>query len=274
MTKKRLITTMSNKKRDIMLSAAAAGVNPSPQNTRTKGIPLVISPLTGNAANTNTHLCAFIPSYRGLVPNNYSYLAARTSTRTWVKGISETYSITPSDASAWWWRRIVISYKGDWNTTLPVMFQNIGAQLSTGGTTYRSFVDLTGDSSGSFTDFWDQINEVLFQGVKSTDWLDPMLAKVDNQRVTLISDKTRVISTANDSPRPRIIRTYVPVHKTIQYDDEENGTSVTPSFMSTQNKTGIGNLYVFDLFNCRAPISNISSQLQVSSTMTYYWHEK
>lgn len=273
MTRKRLITTMSNKKRDTMVCSAASGVNPSPQNTRLPTNSLIMGVATGNST-TGTHMSVFMPSYRGLVPNNYAYLAARTSSRTWVKGISETYSIIPSDASCWWWRRIVIHYKGDWNNTPPIIFQNIGAQTSTGGTTYRYFTDLTGDASGAFTNLFDSVNDILFRGVKTTDWSDPMLAKVDTARVSLISDVTRMISSQNDSPRPRNVKTYVPVNKTIQYDDEENGTSVTPSFMAVENKIGIGNIYVFDLFNCRAPISVASTQLQVSSSMTYYWHEK
>lgn len=273
MTRKRLITTMSNKKRDLMISAAATGVNPSPQNTRVVGSPLVMNSTTGNST-TNVHLTMYMPSYRGLVPNNYSYLAARTSTRTWVKGISEIYSMVPSDLSAWWWRRIVVSYKGDWNNTTSAMFQQIGAQGATGGTTYRGFADLTGDSSGSFTALFDSVNDILFRGVKSTDWTNPILAPVDTSRVTKISDVTRVISSQNDAPRPKTVKTYVAINKTLQYDDEENGTSVTPSFMAVENKIGIGNIYVFDLFHCPAPLSTTASQLQVSSSMTYYWHER
>lgn len=264
---------MSNKKRDTMLSAAAVGVNPSPQNTKVVGQKFVISPNTTNPS-AGVHMSVFMPSYRGLVPNNYAFLAARTSTRTWVKGISETYSLTPSDSSCWEWRRIVIHYKGDWNNTPNSIFQNIGAQNTTAAATYRFFTDLTGDSSGGFTAFWDSVNDVLFRGVLTTDWVDPMLAKIDTSRVTKLSDVTRRISSHNDTPAPRVVRTYVPVNKTLQYDDEENGTSITPSNLAVENKIGIGNIYVFDFFACRAPISLTASQLQITSQMTYYWHEK
>ncbi|QCX35070.1 capsid protein [Blackfly genomovirus 7] len=273
MTRKRLITTMSSKKRDTMLSAAAVGVNPSPQNTKVVGQKLTINPIPTNTS-AGVHMSVFMPSYRGLVPNNYSFLAARDRHTDVGKGISETYQLNPSDASMWQWRRVVVHYKGDFNNTPPSVFQNIGAQNAAGGATYRFFTDMTGDTTGGFTAFYDSVNDVLFRGILTTDWLNPLLAKIDTARVTVLSDVSRSLSSQNDSPRPRFIKTYVPVNRTLQYDDEENGTSVTPSFVAVENKIGIGNIYVFDFFGCSAPISTVSSQLSVTSQMTYYWHEK
>lgn len=227
---------------------------------------------TTNTSANGVHMIAFAPSVRGLVPNNYAYVSARTATRTFVKGIAETYQIIPSDASAWEWRRIVVSLKGGFNTNLAIV-EAIGAQFAT-NTTMRYMKDLTGDTSGPYLALWDAIQDILFRGVKVTDWLDQMGAPLDTSRVNVHSDRRRVISSGNDASKPRHVKTYVPINKTLQYDDEENGINISPSKFSVESKIGIGDVYVFDMFACRAPINATSSQLQVGSTQTYYWHEK
>lgn len=272
-SKRRSLTDrMSHKKRDIMCSAAAPGVNPSPGTSPVANQPLIIGTSTNNTAAAGVHMTAFCPSYRTLVPSNYSYTSARTATRTFVKGIGETYHIVPSDQSSWEWRRIVVSLKG--NFALPVSTtQAIGAQFSTGNT-QRYYKDITGDTTGIYQALWDNIQDYVFRGVKVTDWLDQMTAPLDNLRVDIRSDTRRTISSANDAPRPRTYKTYVPINKSVVYADEENGTTISPTSFSVDSKSGIGDIYILDLFTCRAPISTVSTQLQVSSTQTYYWHEK
>lgn len=263
---------MSQKKRDTMQSAAPTGVNPSPAATALNGQALVLSSVTTNSSAFGIHMLAFSPSVRNLIPNNYAYVAARTATRTYVKGISETYRLVPSDASCWEWRRIVCSIKGGFGRSNSDI-ELIGAQYST-NPTQRYLKDITGDTTGPYTQMWDAVQDILFRGVKTTDWTDQMTAPVDTARVTLHSDKRRTLFSSNDAPRPRLVKTYVPINKTIQYDDEENGISITPSKFAVESKIGIGDIYIFDMLTCRAPISATTSQLQVVSTQTYYWHEK
>jgi len=274
-SRKSLADRMSHKKRDTMLSQAGAAVNPSP-GAATASRSLVLGALTTNTSAQNVHMTFNVPSWRWLVPNNYDYLAARTSTRTYVKGLSETYDITPSDASSWTWRRIVFTYKGDF--ALPDASQYVigenGAQSSASAVSYRQMRDITGDTTGGYVALWDKIQDFLFRGVKTTDWANQLTVPVDTQRVDLLSDRTRFISSNNDSPRPRTFRTYVPVNKTLVYDDEENGTIISPTPYAVDTKVGIGNIYVIDMFCCRAPINTTSTQIQIASTQTYYWHEK
>jgi len=274
-SRRSLTDRMSHKKRDTMLSVAGPGPNPSP-GAATTTRSLVLGVATTNTAANRVHMIIQMPSMRWLVPNNYAYLSARTATRTYVKGIGEHYNITPSDASQWNWRRIVFSYKGDWGTldSAAYTFNEIGAQFAASSVTYRQMRDITGDTSGGYVNLWDQVQDFLFRGVKTTDWIDQMVTPVDTKRVDLISDRTRIISSQNDSPRPRMVKTYVPINKTLQYDDEENGITISPRPLATDTKVGIGNIYVVDLFSCQAPINVASTQLQVNSTQTYYWHEK
>jgi len=271
-SRKSLADRMSHKKRDIMVSAAGPGLNPSPGTQVVVNQNLVINITTNNSAADGIHMTGYIPSARSLSPNNYAYSAIRTATRTYVKGISEMYHFVPSDASAWEWRRIVVAQKYLFGQSRTAM-TDIAAQFGT-GTTYRYFKDLTGDASGSYTAIWDAVQDVLFAGVKTVDWQDPMTAPVDRARVTLLSDKRRMITSNNDAPRPRMVKTYVPINKTIQYDDEENGVLISPTRFSVDNNIGLGDIFVFDMFTVRAPVNAVSSQLQIRSTMTYYWHEK
>jgi len=263
---------MSHKKRDTMQSAAGVGLNPSPASAPLANQPLTLGATTTNPSANNTHMVAYSPSIRTLTPNNYAYMSARTATRTFVKGLAETYRIVPSDASAWEWRRIVVSVKGKFGGT-PTTIEQIGAQFAN-NTTYRYMKDLTGDTSGNYQVLWDAIQDILFRGVKTIDWGSQMTAPVDTARVTLISDKRRMITSQNDAVRPREVKTYIPINKTLQYDDEENGTIISPSKVAVESKIGIGDIYVFDMFACPAPINVASSQLQIVSTQTYYWHEK
>lgn len=264
---------MSIKKRDTMLSASGSGVNPSPGATPQVDLPFVLGPIPTYLLADKVHVMAFCPSYRWASANGPQTIASRTNARTYVKGISETYQLVPQDASSWEWRRICVSVKGLLSLS-PDTLQLIGAQFTAGNTTYRYFKDLTGDTSGAYITLWERIQSWLFIGTKGTDWNDQMTAKLDRARFNVHSDVMRRISSHNDSSSPRTVKTYVPINKTIQYDDEENGISMSTLPYSTQNKIGLGDIYIFDLFSVRAPINGTSSQLQVRSSMTYYWHEK
>lgn len=256
-----------------MLSAAATGTNPSPQNTTVPGQVLTINATTTNTSAANVHMIFFSPTYRFLVPNTYAYLAARTSTRPYIRGIAENYALVPNDSTLWYHRRIVVACKEVVGNT-PAVSQVTGAQAIAGATSYRQMHDITGDSSSAFSATWDFIQDQLFQGVKTTDWSDQMTAKVDNARFTVIADARYALSSANAASRPRFKKFWTPINKTIQYDDEENGTSITPSPFSIDSKPGVGNIFVLDLFEAPAPISTTTSTLSISSTQTLYWHEK
>lgn len=262
---------MARKKRDTMVSAGQPGTNPDP-NTSLSGNESRINALTTNTSAAGVHCYAFSPSYRWLTPNNATYIANRTATRTYVRGYAERYSLVPSDDSVWHWRRIVFSSK---DATLALIRDETGAQSTSAATnSSRKFRDLTGVATGNFQTTWDGIQDDLFKGVKVTDWNDQMTAPVDTARVNLYSDKLRVIKSGNARPAPRYVKTYVPINKTIQYDDEENGISITSQPVSVGSKPGVGDIFVIDLFVCKAPVAAATSALNISSTATYYWSEK
>lgn len=263
---------MATKKRDIMVSIAAQGTNPSPTAAASVG-NLRISAAVTNAAANGVHMTLFSPTYRYLQPNNAAYIAFRTSSRPFIKGIAETYAFLPNDGSVWYHRRIVVATKFQFTADAATL-QGIGAQSGPGAVSYRRFSDLTGQASGAYQQMWDVVQDQLFQGVKLTDWTDQMTAKVDNTRFTVLADKRYALTSGNAAPRPYFKKHYTKIEKTVVYDDEENGTSITPSPFSVDSKPGIGNVFVFDLFEAPVPIDTVTSTLAITSTQTLYWHEK
>jgi len=269
-SKKRMMNMMSRKKRDTMLSQAAAAVNPDPNSTTVDG-PLKITANTVSTYHAGFHVTLQCPSYRWLNPNNAAYLALRTDTRPFIRGLAEQYELVPDDASVWMHRRIVFATKSRF---VEAVMANIGAQPAVGdANSHRQFRDMSGTTSGNYTTLQTQIFDIVFRGVDTTDWRNPMLARVDTARVDLLSDVRHQISSNNDVGRTRYKKFWTPVNKTIHYDDEENGLSVSPAAMSVMDKRGMGNIFVLDLFECINPHDD-ATQLSISTQQTLYWHEK
>lgn len=256
------------------MSQAATAVNPNPNSTVVDG-GLTITDTTTSTYHAGNHMTLFIPSYRFLVANNSAFKSFRTATRVYVKGLAEQYQIVTSDASVWEHRRIVWASKDVYSATAAA---NIGAQSAQGDTnSHRVFRDMSGVTSGTYTDLQTRLYDVVFEGVDSVDWRTPMLAKVDRARCLVLSDTKYQIRSGNAVSSTRYKKFWTPINKTIQYDDEENGLSISPSPISVSSKPGIGNIYVMDLFICanRDPATAAgSAALQVSSEQTIYWHEK
>lgn len=257
-----------------MMSAAGTAVNPNPNSTTTDG-PLIISGNTTNSYHSGYHMTLQCPSFRFLNPSNAAYLAYRTDTRPYIVGLSETYFLNPGDAGVWEHRRIVFGSK---STFVAAILPNIGAQQSSGDvSTRRQFRDMSGVTTGNYTDLQTQLYDQVFTGVDTVDWRNPMIAKTDKARIDVYSDVRYQISSQNQVGRSRFKRFYTPIKKTIQYDDEENGLSISPSAVSVQDKRGMGNIYVLDIFvllNPAIPATPGSSEMAISSQQTLYWHEK
>jgi len=272
-SKRKLVDMTSVKKRDTMIVASAGGINPDPKVITVTGRIAQLG--YGTVDASGIHVILFNPTHRWLVPNNAAYQAYRTSTRPFLKGLLERVELNPTDGSTWWWRRIIFAIKGRVGNTLTTE-ANIGAQATSGATSYRQFRDLSGEASGNYFDTNVNMQATLFEGVVGTDWLSPMSAKIDRSRVTLIKDKSRMLSSGNDWGKPKIYRDYTPINKTLVYDDEENGLSMNPSPLSTSSKAGIGNIYVVDFFQCPRPANagTPGSGITVNPQSTLYWHEK
>lgn len=261
---------LSKKKKDTMLSYAATAVNPDPNSTTVSG-PLKITGSTTNTYHSGVHMTLQCPTYRNLHPSNAAYTALRTSSRPFLKGLAEHYEIIPDDNSVWRHRRVVFATKSRF---VESVMANIGAQPdSVTLSTARQFRDMSGTTTGNYTNLQAQLYDVVFKGVDTLDWRNPFIAPLDSARIDILSDKTYQIYSGNDMGRSRIKKFYTPINKTIQYDDEENGISVSPSSLSVMDKRGMGNMFVLDLFHCENQ-GDAASSLSIQSQQTLYWHEK
>jgi len=273
MSKRRLIDATSTKKKDTMIVASLGGINPDPKAITTSGrIPQFAY---NTVDSSNVHMIVFNPTHRFLVPNNAAYKAYRTSSAPYIRGYLERVELNPTDGATWWWRRVVFAVKSSLAVDATTD-ANLGAQATAGATSYRQVRDLSGESTGNYHDTNVAIQTLMFEGVQGVDWLDPLSAKLDRTRVTIIKDKTRTLSSGNDIGRPRIIRDYTPINKTLVYDDEENGLSMNPAPFSVESKAGIGNIYVVDFLNCPRPANTGSpgTGITFNPAATLYWHEK
>lgn len=260
---------MSRKKRDNMLSAAASGSNPSPATAPSVGVPLQMNQTNDNG---RVHMTLANLSHRYLVPNNSAFTAYRTDTYTYVKGFSQTYTVVPSSATAWWHRRIMFASK-DLFTSTQVQ-TTIGVQPFTESNTALPMRDLgNAPTDGPYEELRNAVLLQLFAGTPGIDWVSPFRAKTDKTRVTVLSDRSFNYSSGNESPKPRIIKTYDAINKTLVYSDVENGLTMNPSPYSVDTKQGLGNIYIVDFYFCPAP-AEATDALTVSSQSTYYWHEK
>jgi len=149
----------------------------------------------------------------------------------------------------------------------------IGAEPASGDITRRVFRDMSYGSTGPWQELAVTLIGLLFKGTIGVDWQDPMKAPLDKTRVNIHSDRFTSISSGNDVPRAKIVKHYTPIRKTLQYNDEENGTAVDVSPFSVDSKIGIGNIFVADFFHCPAP-SETTDEMTITTNSTYYWNER
>lgn len=271
-----MIDKMSRKKRDTMLSVATTGKNPNPSSAFSANQIVLGAATTSTTFLPGVHTMVFCPTARFLTPNNGAFTAMRTSTSIFVKGLAETYTYLPNDSSVWWHRRIVFASKHVYAEDVSTIASGaIDAQDATNTPTYRKFRDMSSDpGSTGYSTLATNLVTDIFKGILTTDWLDPIRAPLDRTRITVLSDRLLQLSSGNDTARPRVIRHYTPVSKSIVYQDEENGTNMTVSQYSTDAKPGLGNIYVMDFVECPVPLGTTTSTITIGSNQTLYWHEK
>nr|QVW56455.1 MAG: capsid protein [Emberiza tristrami Genomoviridae sp.] len=215
------------------------------------------------------------PHTNSLQRKGRAMTARRSSTRPYYIGLSEEYSITPTDNSMWFWRRVVFASKEDIGAPQGASTQMGTESAVNSAISTRPMRDLSGNNTSiNYGQIYTDLVGDLFEGIYTTDWTNPLRAKVDRRLVTVLSDRLRTITSHNDVARPAIIKTYVPIKKTVEYQDEENGLNISSYPISVTSKPGIGNIYVVDFFACPRPAGGDTSTIAISSQSTLYWHEK
>jgi len=209
-------------------------------------------------------------------PGSVSNQTTRTSTTTYMRGLSERIKIETASSVPWTWRRIAFTMKG-------TDFFTEGMEPTAQGSPY--FADI---QSGPNTGFnfgmvrpWMTVNPdaaplfagKIFRGVNGLDWGSVLDAKLDQTRITVKYDKTRIIRSGNDAGTIKVFKLWHPMNSNLTYDDDEVADEMNPSYISTTGKMGMGDYWIVDMFR---PLlgSGAADEIAISSETTLYWHEK
>lgn len=263
MTKKSILNTTSKKKRDTMLPWT--NMTPSSQSGSST---YTTSPAVITGGVSLAPMFIWCATARDLTPNSGpaapGYIATRTSTSCYMRGLSEKIEIQISDGLPWQWRRICFTAKGFVDELTVTGSFSVHNETSNG--MQRTINQPTGINR-------TYIERYLFKGEVNVDWNDQMIAPVDRTRVTVMYDKTITIAAGNDSGSIRKYARYHPMNKTLVYDDDEKGDTEDSGYYSVGSKAGMGDYFVVDIFRPRVG-SSTSNQLLFSPSTTLYWHEK
>lgn len=209
----------------------------------------------------------FCPSARE-IDNVSQDLADRNAQLCYARGYKETCDMRIAGGMPFRWRRIVFRCKG-----LPNIF------LASDPTYVSSYYSLQTSPNGYVrqtnplpSGAYLITNSFVFKGSQTLDWINPLQAKVDTQKVDLMYDKTISLNPGNQTGSFHTYHHWFPVNKNIQYSDDEAGAGMTTSAFSTQNKPGCGDVFIYDLFESNAPTGD--DRLNIRFQGTWYWHEK
>lgn len=258
MTSRRVLNIASKKKVDTMMPLVIAE-----DGTGTDGPILVTPSEVGLGFNS-----IYIPSARNFFSERISP-HARNAETIFVRGYKEKVNVIVSGGGTWSWRRTMFCMKGSdirdfWlESEAEPQYDSLGP--SAGSSPTRSI--------GPMLDvIADQVRGLLYRGIQGLDWYDPFTASIDNQRVTLLSDKTITINPGNDSGRTRMYRFWQPINKNLMYYSFENDQLLTSTPYSVTSRPGIGDIYIFD--QVRRETGLATDSLRFSPEGSFYWHER
>lgn len=205
--------------------------------------------------------------------------ATRTATSCFMRGLKETIRIETSTSTAWIWRRICFTMKGDYllfdhdqGTAWPLIPANIYGSSPSHGY-MRTLTRLEGGGMPpDQTNMFAQLCRLLFRGERDTDWNNPVTAPLENKHVSVRYDKAVTVASGNDSGVMRTYRRWHGMNKNLVYDDDEVAGGMRAGDFSVQGKAGMGDYYIVDLFE--APDNGVEDDLLTfRPETTLYWHE-
>jgi len=254
-TKRRIVNAASEKKSDARLfySNLAAPANP----------PVFAAPvLTGGVTYEFIHMPTAMDKSDGASFEIGNY---RSRTDVYMRGFAETFRMTTNGGVSWNWRRIVFCMKG------PALYSNVTAitplwfESGTNGFT-RTWVNHNASTVGAAA------NTLVFKGVFNQDWSDPFTATLDTNKIDVKFDKYTVLHAGNSENQVYNKKLWHSFNKNFHYNDDEAGSSEIETHVHTNNKHGMGDVYVMDFFQCGN--NNAANTLQIDGSARLYWHEK
>lgn len=270
MTRKRILNVTSTKRSDTMLSfsntlptgavnATAIGSLYVLGNRTAVSLWCATARTLGNAAQPTP---------------NFADNADRQSQTCYMRGLAERVNVQTNSGLPWQWRRICFTLRksAGWQTTLPT---------DSPTQTWQPYAD----SSVGMGRLWFDENlnaqpntleaqySTIFKGQRNQDWNSIMTALVDTARVDLKFDKTWNIGSGNTIGTLREHKLWHPMNRNLTYNDDEQGITEFGDYFSVQDKRGMGDFYVMDIF-LPASFGTNQDVLAVNSQSRLYWHEK
>lgn len=259
MTRRRVLDIASRKKVDNMM----------PRVVGSDGVSVL-----GSYTSTDPLTCLFVPNAR-TSRTALTNPAVRNSAETFAVGYREKVAITVNGGGTFMWRRIVFMLKG------PELRKALDSDESAATLNMYYWETIEGGCNrvigpldeGLSAD--DELCAYVFKGQNGVDWSSKFTAPVDHNRITVKSDRTRVIRPGNETGAARLFKFWYPIRRSIVYNDDMESDVVGDKPYSTSGLRGVGDMYVLDLMG----ISTGGGDIPVSSYNfnpegSYYWHER
>lgn len=201
---------------------------------------------------------------RTMITDNPQYSAAkRTKSKTFMVGLKEEVHFETQTGAPWEWRQIVFSIKGFHN--LPWVDSYVAYNGNTSGY-MRGQREMDSGAQGILT-------ELIFKGAEGVDFVGYMNAPLDRSRIHVMRDRTRQIRSGNEIGTLRKYDDWLPMRKTLTYNDDEQGSEFLSRRWASMAKGGMGDVYVVDMFRTIVT-SDPNDLLSWRNNSTLYWHER
>lgn len=277
MSTKSILNKSSRKKRNGMLtfsnSTPAGALATVAQN------PLTIA---GSPSGDTIGLVHFRPTAMDLDdnvtnPNSIVATPSRTATVCFMRGFLENIRVETSSGNPWFHRRVCVCSRdprllllSSSDTTGVDRGYAASGSIETSNGWQRLASNVLTDTMTNTTTNWLGL---LFKGAQGVDWDDYITAPVDTTRVDLKFDKTWIYKSGNQQGILKETKLWHPMNRNLYYDDDENGAGETTRNFSVQDKRGMGDYHIFDLFS-QGSSGSTADRLKIRFTSTMYWHEK
>jgi len=253
---RRILNVSSVKKRDTMLAYSNVVSPRNDENTTYANSPAFLQAVTGTTRNT--FLFPWVATARGIT--NTKEAPDRNSQTVYMRGLKERIEIQTNSGAPWQWRRICFTRKSGIlatsTTFAPYHFTSSG---------YVRTVNQLPTTQPFIGD--------IFDGAQLKDWNDYFNAKLNRDLITVMYDKTVSIQSGNASGILRKFTRWHPMNHNLTYGNEEDGADEAQAHYSTFARHGMGDYYVFDIFQSGYG-ATATDILSFNPQATLYWHEK
>lgn len=203
--------------------------------------------------------------------------ATRSSTRTYMKLLSERIEIQTSGSAAWEWRRICFTFYSN-------HFYLFNDNPLENGTAVRYNIETNTGVNRALTFFnganaldqqlVTQLFAYVFKGAQDTDWRNPLTAKTHSDRVRIKYDRTHIVRSGNDAGVIRKFRKKHWMLGNLVYDEDEVGGVIGDGVISAATNSSMGDYYVLDIFKPTLAAQETEETLSFEPEATLYWHER